>query len=298
MRLGYPCINISNPQYRINRGMIKKTFNDKPLSYVSELIIKNLNDLKCIIEWNKKHNILFYRMSSSMFPWMSQYEISDLPNFKLIKDLLLCIGDYAKLSNQRLTFHPGQFDVLASDKSHVVNKTIKDINQHAEIMDYMCLDKTVYNKINIHIGTAIGSKYEAAKRFIKNFNKLSDSAKSRLTVENEDKISLYTTQDLYDLIYKEIGIPIVFDYLHHLCNPGDKDEQTSLEIALSTWGKIMPVIHFSSSRKLFEDSDAKLLAHADYIYEDINTYGNIFDIMLESKLKELSLFKYIKKIAI
>ena len=250
MKIGYPCINLSNPHLQVNRQMINRMFKLKGIKYSGELAEQNLSDLLEIIKWNIKNDIYFYRMSSSMFPWMSEYNISDLPNFKSIKDLLITIGNLIKNSNSRLTYHPGQFNILSSDKEHVVKHTIKDINQHAEIMDIIGLPKNQHAKINIHIGSAYGGKEIASKRFIKNFNQLNESAKSRLTVENEDKANLFTTKELYDYIYKETNIPIVFDYLHHLCNSGNLLEKDALELAISTWPKnIQPVVHFVSSKK-------------------------------------------------
>lgn len=293
MKIGYPCINLTNPHLRVNRQMIRRIFQQKGLKGAGELAEQNLLDLLEIIKWNIKNDIYFYRMSSAMFPWMSEYNISDLPNYNSIKIILMSIGDLAKNSNHRLTLHPGQFNILSSDKVHVVHHTIKDINQHAEIMDLMGLPQNHYAKINIHVGSAYNGKEISAKRFIKNFNYLSDSAKKRLTVENEDKLSLFTTEDLHNYIYSETGIPIVFDYLHHLCNPGRQTEKEALELAISTWPiGVQPVVHFVSSKKLYESSRNKLLSHAEYIHEEIRTYGMEFDVMFESKSKDLSITKY------
>ena len=88
MKLGYCCINMSNPKLKVNRGMVKKTFTDKGLVYAGELAEKNILDLYEIIKWNVKNNIFLYRMSSDMFPWMSEYELVELPNFKKIKSIL------------------------------------------------------------------------------------------------------------------------------------------------------------------------------------------------------------------
>ena len=71
------------------------------------------------------------------------------------------------------------------------------------------------NKINIHLGGAYGDKKSAMDRFCQNFKLLSQSVRSRLTVENDDKESMYSTKELYNGIYNRIGVPIVFDYHHH-----------------------------------------------------------------------------------
>ena len=155
------------------------------------------------------------------------------------------------------------------------------------------LSRTPYNKINIHIGGVYGDKKSAMERFCKNFERLPESVKSRLTVENDDKASMYSVKDLYDGVYKVIGIPIVFDYHHHRFNTGDLSEQQALELAMSTWGDIVPVVHYSESRNI-EQKDDKIRpqAHSDYIIDYINTYENRVDITVEAKAKELAVLKY------
>ena len=94
---------------RVNRGMIKRTFLAKGLDYVSELILLNLDDTLKILQWNVDNDILVYRMSSDSFPWMSEYEFEDLPNFSLIKSKMISIGSFIKKNNMRCGFHPGPY---------------------------------------------------------------------------------------------------------------------------------------------------------------------------------------------
>jgi len=131
------------------------------------------------------------------------------------------------------------------------------------------------------------------KRFCENFERLPESVKSRLTVENDDKASMYSVVDLYDGVYKVIGIPIVFDYHHHRFNDGGLSEQQALEVAISTWGNIVPVVHYSESRSKEQlDESIRPQAHSDYVYDYIDTYGHRVDIMVEAKAKELAVIKY------
>jgi UV DNA damage endonuclease len=290
--IGYACINmeLSDKGVMINRSMIKKTFQQKGLSYVSELTIKNLTDLQKILKWNVKNNILLYRMSSDMFPWMSEYQIQTLPNFTKINSLLKEIGQYSHDNNLRLTFHPGPFNKLASDKSDVVNKTIYELNQHAEIMDLMGLSQTHFNKINIHIGGTYGDKITTMDRFAKNFNLLNQATKNRLTIENDDTTKQYTVSDLIYL-HNLINIPIVFDYFHHTLNTGGLTHNEAFKLAYNTWGSVKPVFHLSSSKKLNEDNTARNNAHADFIYEPLDMFGYDVDVVLEAKAKEQAVKK-------
>ncbi len=156
MNIGYACINMTlgsqKPKVTTNRGMIRKTFDAKGIPYVSDLALQNIRDLIEVIKWNEKNNIKFYRMSSDMFPWMSEYEFTDLPDYKKICVLLSGVGKLADRYGQRLSFHPGPFNVLASPSENVVKKTIVELNKHSQIMDLMGLSRTPYNKINIHVG--------------------------------------------------------------------------------------------------------------------------------------------------
>jgi len=294
-RLGYACINMQLNKKGIttNRGMIKKTFNAKGIQYASELALANVRDFIEIIKWNEAHNIKFFRLSSDLCPWASEYNLEDLPDYTKIKTLLLGAGNLIKKYNHRITTHPGPFNVLCSPNEKVVLNTIQELSRHALIFDMIGLPNTPESKINIHCNGVFGDKISAMERFCKNFDRLPDNVKSRLTVENDDKASMYSVKDLM-YIHNLINIPVVFDYHHHKFNTGDLSEQEALELAISTWSKdIVPVVHYSESKSLHENnSKIKPQAHSDYITEYINTYGNTVDIMLEVKQKELALIKY------
>jgi UV DNA damage endonuclease len=295
--LGYACINMTLGKEKIttNRSMIKKTFLTKGVSYASELAYKNVVDLEKILKWNVKNNIYFFRVSSDIFPWASEYDLETLPQIHLIRIVLQRIGKFVKENNVRITCHPGPFNVLGSPNDDVVRRTIIDLELHGKIFDLMGLSKTPFNKINIHCNGAYGDKVETMKRFCRKFDMLSDSVKSRLTVENDDKASMYSVKDLMQ-IHNTIGIPIVFDYHHHKFCTGDLVEEDALRLATSTWGTVTPVVHYSESKALHEnDSKIKPQAHSDYIDTLPNTYGLDVDIVLETKQKELALLKVIKK---
>lgn len=296
-RLGYACINLklSADGISTNRGMIKRTFERVGPSGAGEISLINLKNMYEIVNWNWHNDIYVYRMSSSIFPWMSEYEISDLPQFKNIEILLKEIGKIAVSKKQRLSFHPGPFNVLASPNEPVVLKTIKDLNQHAEIMDLMGLPSNSNYPINIHLGGAYGDKDSAMQRFCINFKRLSESAQRRLVIENDDKASMFSVKDLYEGVHSVIGIPITFDYHHHrFCN-GDLSEEEALKLAGKTWGDNRQLTHYSSCRKTMESPDQKAQAHADYLYEKIKTYGLSIDVEIEAKAKEQALLRYLKE---
>lgn len=299
MNLGYCCINLSLNLNRkkadhilVNRGMIKKTFESKGLNYVYQLAMENLDDLSKILHWNVENKIYVYRMSSDMFPCLGFYKLEDLPNFNIIQSKLITIGNYIKDNKIRVSFHPSHFCIIASQKKAVVDNAIDELNKHAQIMDLMGLEKSTYYPINIHIGTTKPSLEEAADKFNQNYQLLSDSCKSRLTVENDDSPNQYSVKKLYDLVYKKIGIPIVFDQHHFNYGPQDQTMKEALELALSTW-KTTALTHMSSS-KLNESSGVKT-AHGDFIYDRIQNFGHDFDVEIEAKSKDLAVLKYKKE---
>jgi UV DNA damage endonuclease len=302
-RYGYCCINMTlgegkkEDRITTNRSMVKKTFLEKGLIYASETALLNAKDLVKVIKWNNDNGIKMYRMSSDIFPWASEYEFTDLPHFEDIRMALLEAGDEAKRGGQRITFHPSPYGVLASVREDVVKNALKDLRQHAEIMDLMGLDQTHFYPINIHVNTTQPTKEEAAERFCNHFHLLSDNVKKRLVVEVDDKKSQFTAVDLYEMVHKKIGIPITFDYLHNKCNPSIHTEEEALALCLSTWPEGIPAItHYSDSKRNHEDPTAKEVAHSDWLYEKIETYGMEFDIELEVKMKEKALLEYNNKI--
>ena len=300
MGFGYACINLTlaknNPKITTNRSMVKKTFLDKGAIYAGELALQNVKDIIKILEWNVKNNIFFFRISSDIFPWASHYNISNLPQYNDIKDKLLEVGSFAKKNNIRITAHPGPFNVLVSPNENVIKNTFIDLKMHGELFDMMKLEKSVYNKINIHCNGVYGDKKSAMERFCTNYKKLPVSIQSRLTVENDDKETMYSVKDLM-FIHEKIGIPIVFDYHHHKFCTGGLSEEEALKLAISTWPKnIKPVVHYSESKSLHEKNNKiKPQAHSDFIHRIPNTYGYDLDIMVEAKAKELAIADFIKK---
>lgn len=299
--LGYACINLTLQQgeYKknkitCNRTMIRRTFDTKGVKYASELAVFNTGNLLPILEWNHRHNIRVFRMTSCLFPWASEYMLEELPDFEQICKNLKSAGNFAIKNGIRLSFHPGPFNILTSTKDHVVKNTITDLAIHGKIMDLMGLPRNHWAKINIHIGASYGDREAAMIRWVENFSLLPDNVKSRLTVENDDRPGLFSTKDLYRGIYKRLGVPIVFDYHHHKFRNDGESESESHQMAYETWGDVRPCFHYSESASEKEGANKKPNAHSDYIYDKINDYGRNFDIVIEAKAKELALLEYRK----
>lgn len=286
LNAGYACINLSLQAEKVTstRGMIKKTFTEKGVQYASQLALQNVQDLLKIVDWNLEHGFRLFRITSDLFPWASEYALNQLPDYVEIRATLEEIGSRPI----RLTCHPGPFNHLAG-QGNVLANTIKDLEYHAAVFDLMGLQPSHWNKINIHAGGTYGDKAATLARFADNFNKLSESARARLTVENDDRPTLYSVRDLV-FLYEQIGIPIVFDYFHHSLHPDGLTEEEAFMMAYNTWD-VRPVFHYSDSRRDHEDPKARREAHADWLYSFANTYNKEVDIVFESKMKELAILR-------
>lgn len=290
--IGYACINEqlkhNDPKIFTGRTMRFRTFNDRGLEYVNTLILKNLSDLQKILNWNVQRGIYLFRVSSNLFPWWHKYNMEDLPTFDRIKSKLSGIGTLSFKYDLRLTFHPDHFTKLASLSEESRLEAIQEIELHSRIFDLMGFTPSVENKINIHVGGAYGDKKSTLSRFNDSINALSENARKRITVENDDRESLFSIKDLHE----SVEIPLVFDYFHHNFNSSGLSHKEALELAISTWPKnIVPVVHYSEYKEEGKNS------HSDFIEGEIDTYGHKVDVMFEAKMKEQAVLHWRTKYA-
>lgn len=326
IRFGYACINteLAANNVRTGRTMIDKKFKIGGLQLAGEIALANARDLLTILQWNEANGIRLFRIGSELFPRWNQYRLEDIPQIEEITKHLRAAGDYAKAHGHRVTTHPGPFHILGSPDAVVVDNSIVSLERHSELFDLMGFDASFENKINIHIGATYGDKTSTIERWLHNWDRLSDSCKRRLVVENDDKASMYSVRDLYDMVHSQIAIPITFDYWHHTFNTGDLSEQEAFFMARSTWEKhgVTQCTHYSESRRreaqtlierMFEHHGISLedlpnwptfhkqykeftkikeQAHADFILDLPKSYGVAnLDIVVEAKAKELALLR-------
>lgn len=294
LRLGYCCINTELRKQGVycSRTLIKRTFSRKQ---ASEKALDNVKDLLTILKWNAHHNVKSFRISSDLFPRMTckehAYTFEQLPNHEEIASVLKECGQYAKKTDQQLSFHPGPFTTLASPNPNAVEGGIREVEMHSLFCDLLDPDMDI--PINFHIGGSYKQTYEeTAKRFINVYeNRLSDSAKKRICIENDDKDSCWSTQRLYNFIHKKTGIPLCFDLHHWLFCHDDATMEEDFKLAQSTWGDRSMQVHYSESK----NPDKLIRAHS-YTYKNLIpewVKGNIH-IHFEAKGKEQALFDYME----
>jgi UV DNA damage endonuclease len=238
-------------------------------------------------------------MSSEMFPFASHPDYHLQYDLEQFRTLLQKLGCLAKKYKQRLTFHPGQYNQLTSQKHSVVQNTIVDLNLHAKLMDMMGLDSE--SVIVIHGGAKHKSKIESLKLFSNNFTLLSPSAQKRLVLENCELA--YSIEDLLPVCQKH-QIPLVVDFHHHNINPGVKHIDQLLTLAIDTWKvrNITPLFHLSESKPdvSINDSITKRRAHSDYVQELPHSLlelikTQIIHLDVEAKHKELAVQHLFKR---
>jgi len=186
-----------------------------------------------------------YRVSSSLFPVLThpdfKYDISDVPQYDQILELFEeCRANDAW--GVRLSTHPSQFVVLASENQDAVDKSIAELNHHGWVMDQLGCQRNHYNVICLHVNCSKGDPADIAARFMSNLNKTDQSVQSRLAVETEDK-GCWNAENLCE----HFDIPVVFDNLHNQCNSSSLSELDAALLCESTWNGIKPVFHLSES---------------------------------------------------
>ena len=302
VQLGLCCLNTNlraqKPPIFSSRSIILKTLNEKGIDYLKQKIIENLKDTIKLIEWNEENGIKVFRLSSELFPHKSNPKAIDY-TFDFAVDLLKEIGIKAKKYNQRLTFHPGQYNVIASPREDVFNNTVLDLDYHASVLDLMEMDQN--SVMVIHGGGVFKDKEKTKQRWCDRYNLLSDKIKKRLVLENCEKN--FSIIDCLEISNK-VNIPVIFDTHHFECykilhpNEEFKDPDYYIPLILKTFEKrnIKPKFHVS------EQGTGKCGHHSDYI-EIIpeyllnipQKYGVNIDIMIEAKMKEQAIFKLYKK---
>jgi UV DNA damage endonuclease len=302
IQLGLCCMNTTlkaqKPPVYAARRIIMRIIDEKGIDELKRRILANLDDLYKMLEWNEMNGIRVFRLSSELFQHKTNPKVPDY-TYDFAKEHLKKIGDYAIEKGHRLTFHPGQFNVLASISEKAYLQTLKDLEYHADVLDMMGLPKD--SVMVIHGGGVYGEKEKTMKRWIENYHKLPDKIKNRLVLENCEKS--YSIEDCLK-IHESTGIPIVFDTHHFDCyillHPDEEFSPASEYIPqiLDTWKDkdIKPKFHVS------EQGSGKIGHHSDYIdilpqyLLDIpERYGIEIDIMIEAKMKELSIQKLYEK---
>ena len=268
------------------RTMTRKRFNDlcvkdgrnEAIQELSERIIHNVIVTQYILEHCNKSNIKHYRLSSALFPLLTdqtlELSLEDLPNQGRINEELRLAGLMAQTLGISIGSHPDQFNVLASPNREAVKRTINELNFQASILDKLGLPQDHTAPMNIHINYSPKEDETlevVATRFFRNLSMCDKGVYNRLTIENEDKgfFNVDNCIKFSEYLFNTFGanIPVCYDNLHDFCNPSeDHNVAFQAERCAYTWVNqgdgdnnfIAPVFHWS------EGTPEKPRAHADY----------------------------------
>ena len=284
-----------------------------------DIMVHNIQSYYNLIEYvgGLPNDLRMVRLGSDVLPvytqsdWSYYWQLPDVRRY--CEQNFSRVGDLARDLDVRLSMHPGQFTVLASDDEDIVRRSIEEFEYHTDVIRWMGYGKQFQDfKCNVHIS---GRKGPAGiKDALKS---LSPEARNCITIENdENKWGLEHSLELAD------DLALVLDIHHHWCREGEYIDPTDdrFKRVIDSWRGVRPAIHYSVSRedllplhntrtrpdfRALEEQGykkSKLRAHSDYMWNDaVNDWALTFldyaDIMVESKCKNLAsinLYKYYK----
>jgi UV DNA damage endonuclease len=289
IRLGLCCMFRDEPIKFVTTTAtaIGKMKRPDALEKLSRHCLQNARSLLAALQFCANNGIGCFRVNSQILPIRTHpacgYEVADLPDGDQIVRRFEACGEFARKHNIRTCFHPDQFVVLNSPRLDVVENSVQELEYQAEVAEWIGADV-----INIHGGGAYGDKSNALTEFARNLDRLSSRVRSRLTIENDDKI--YTPADLLP-ICRATGIPFVYDVHHHRCNPDDLSEEEATQQAIATWNR-EPLFHLSSPIEGWHGPKPE--RHHDFI--DVNDfpsrwYALNLTVEVEAKAKEVAVLK-------
>src|SRR5690349_386723 len=216
----------------------------------------SLDRLEAILGYLEDNAIGMYRMATGLAPYASH---PDLPQFRdqprRCAERLARVGDRASAAGIRVSTHPGQYTVLNSEDERVQALAVEELEVQAEILDAMGLGPEAV--VVLHVGGAAGGTGPALDRFARGFERLTEAARDRLVIENDDRV--FALADVLELA-RRVGRPVVWDVLHHHCHdPQRIPDAEALALAAATWPPgVTPKVHFSSPRTNAEERRRKV----------------------------------------
>ena len=289
IRLGLCCLFRDEPiRFRTTTATaVSRMKRPDALAKLSGLCLANADALLLALRYCADHGIGCFRVNSQILPLKTHptcgYEIAELPDGDEIVRRFKACGRFAKSHSLRTCFHPDQFVVLNSPRPEVVESSIRELEYQATVAAWIGADV-----INIHAGGAYGDKQKALAAFVGNLGRLSAKVRTRLTVENDDRI--FTPADLLP-VCRATGIPLVYDVHHHRCNPDGMSIEQATRKAARTWSR-EPLFHLSSPIEGWGGPNP--MRHHDFI--DVADFpacwrGKAITVEVEAKAKEVAVAK-------
>jgi len=333
-RIGFACKWIDGPSQingvkqtdtakQYNTGTTTITWlNNQPRDVAEQrlwdLMVNNIEATRKLVErvGNLDEHLRMVRLSSDILPaytepnWRYFWQRSDVQAYA--SKYFNTVGEIARIRNVRVSMHPGQFCVLASDRPDVVDRSIEEFEYHADMARYMGYGKTFQDfKINVHIAGRAGPDGIRSA-----YTRLSPEARNCITIENEE-----VSYGLDDCLTISDLVPIVLDIHHHWIKTGEYIDPHSDRVnrVVDSWRGRRPTLHYSVSREdvlvghdtvhrpdmesllLAGHKKAKLRAHSNFYWnQEVSDWAGEFlathDIMCESKGKNLASFAFAEQV--
>jgi UV DNA damage repair endonuclease len=327
-RIGFACKWIDGPSQingikqkdnckQYNTGSTTVAWLNRQTQDVAEqklwdLMVGNIEAVRKLVEkvGGLNEDLRMVRLSSDILPvyteptWCGYWRRSDVRAY--CERAFLTVGNLARQNNVRLSMHPGQFTVLASESDDIVNRSIEEFEYHVDMARWMGFGKTFQDfKINVHIAGRRGPMGIRAA-----LGRMTPEARNTLTIENDEMT--WGIEDSLELVN---DCALVLDIHHHWVKTGEYIEANDDRVkrVIDSWRGVRPVIHYSVSREdclidhpghirpnlptLLETGykKAKLRAHSNFYWNTpVNewalSFRDQFDIMCESKAKNLASF--------
>lgn len=296
VRLGYVAMSVELQHCSPSQTMTFTQFNalkdrEAGIRKLERLAISNITNCLRLLRHNVAHDIQFFRLSSRLIPLANHEELVDWNYIKPLKEALNEVAIYLADHPMRIDFHPDHFVVLNSPQADILKNSMKTLAMHAALLKGMGINPR--HRCVLHVGGGYDDKEKALEQFIHNWGFVPVSLQEMVLLENDD-----TTFTVKETLYlcEKLGIPMVFDYHHHLANHEEAGWSEDWERIVATWkDSELPIkMHISSPR-----SEKEFRAHADTVNPDSflqflqEIKGSIPEIhcMIEAKQKDGALFQ-------
>lgn len=303
VRLGYVAMSVELQNASPSQTMTFAQFNrikdrDAAMRKLERIAESNLDHCLRLLKHNLANQIHFFRLSSRLIPLAGHEELLDWNYIKPLQEPLKRIADYIKEHPSRIDFHPDHFVVLNTSEKEILKNSLKTLHMHEALLKGMEIDTE--HRCVLHVGGGYDNKEKALEMFIHNWGYVPQSIQRMIMLENDD-----TTFTVKDALYlcEKLGIPMVFDYHHHLVHHEEIDWKEDWNRIVQTWShSTLPIkMHISSPR-----SEKEYRAHADYVNPEMflsflrEIKGTVPEIycMIEAKQKDGALFQLMKDLSV
>ncbi|GAE93944.1 UV-endonuclease UvdE family [Gracilibacillus boraciitolerans JCM 21714] len=240
VRLGYVAMSMqvknTSPSKTMTFTQFEKIVDrEAAIRKLERIALTNLHNTSRILKHNIASDIYFYRLTSRLIPLANHEALLDWNYMKPLGESLKELGDFVQKHQIRVDFHPDHFVLINSPKEEVLKNSVKTLKLHYLLLKGMGIDPQ--HRCVLHIGGKYKEADKALERFVDNWMMVPSPIQKMIMLENDD-----TSFTLEDNLYlcEKLGIPLVFDYHHHLVHHKNKDWESNWERVVKTWEYSIP----------------------------------------------------------